>query len=215
MCLGVRAAILAPMLIPADPETPLLHAGMRLDIVLDGAHARGRTALCELTAPRGAGMPTQLHTREDMTLVVVEGAVDVWRDRDRRRLCAPEAWELPRGVFHGFRAVSDEARVLLVLSPAGFETVLASASVTPDEPALDPDDVAALFTSAGVTVLGGALSPPPSSATAARPVVFTGVMRTGLLTVLSLLAVAAAAPAAPRGADHARGRPRLRRLRRG
>ena len=143
------------MLIDNASSSWLQHAGMRLEILLDAAATQGRAALCELIVPRGGGMPRHLHADEDETLIVVDGTVDVWRDADRRRLTAPGAWALPRRVPHRFEAVSEDARVLLLLSPAGLEATLAAASVGAGEPPLDPDDVAALLTNAGVTLLGG------------------------------------------------------------
>ncbi len=133
---------------------PLWHAGMQLDVLLDGAASGGRYSVCELTAPRGTGMPLHLHTREDETLIVLAGIVDAWCDGTPKRLEAPEALTCARGTPHRFEAVSEEARVLLVITPAGFEGTLAATSAEAPEDPVDPDDVAALFTGAGVRLLG-------------------------------------------------------------
>ncbi len=139
----------------ATTGTRLRHAGMTLRVVLDGAHTGGDYGVCELTAPRGTGMPLHLHTREDETLVVLAGTVQVWCDGQPHLVEAPRALTCQRGVPHRFEVVSEEARLLLVISPAGFEATLEATSVDGDdaEP-IDPDDVAALFTGAGVSLLG-------------------------------------------------------------
>ncbi|HEX8102650.1 MAG TPA: cupin domain-containing protein [Solirubrobacteraceae bacterium] len=135
-----------------DPA--LWHSGMRLDVLLDGAASGGRYSVLELTAPEGAGMPLHVHTREDETLIVLAGAVDAWCDGTHKRLQAPETLTCRRGVPHRFTAASAEARLLLVITPAGFEATLAAASGERPEEAVDPDDLAVLFTGAGVSLLG-------------------------------------------------------------
>lgn len=127
---------------------------MRLDVLVDGVASGGRYSVCELTAPRGTGMPLHLHTLEDETLIVVAGTVDAWCDGTHTRLEAPASMSCARGTPHRFTAASAEARVLVVISPAGFEATLAATSADAPGEAVDPDDLAALFTGAGVTLLG-------------------------------------------------------------
>ena len=134
--------------------TGLRHAGMTLDVLLDSSGSAGRVAVCQLVVPDGAGMPLHVHSREDETLVVLAGAVDAWCDGRRKRLEAPQALTCPRGVPHRFTAAGGEARVLLVISPGGFEETLAATSAGEEGEVVDPDDLAALFTGAGVTLLG-------------------------------------------------------------
>ena len=69
----------------------------------------------------GGGSSWHTHTREDETIVVVEGTLVV-NDGARRELGEGEAYVLPRGVRHAFANESDSAvRVYFFCSPGGLE----------------------------------------------------------------------------------------------
>jgi quercetin dioxygenase-like cupin family protein len=69
----------------------------------------------------GGGSTWHTHTREDETLVVVEGTLMV-DDGERRELGVGDAHVLPRGVRHAFSNESDApVRVHFVCTPGGLE----------------------------------------------------------------------------------------------
>jgi quercetin dioxygenase-like cupin family protein len=69
----------------------------------------------------GGGSTWHTHTREDETLVVVEGVLVV-DDGARRELGAGDAHVLPRGVRHAFANETDGlTRVYFVCTPGGLE----------------------------------------------------------------------------------------------
>ena len=85
----------------------------------------------------GGGSSWHRHTREDETIVVVEGKLVV-DDGERRELVAGQAHVLPRGVRHAFANESDSlARVHFVCAPGGLERFFRDlvAGVSPDEAA--------------------------------------------------------------------------------
>ena len=93
----------------------------RASILVTGAETGGRFALVETIEVRGAEPPRHLHHGEDETLYVVEGELRVWLAGQWHDAPAGSALTLSRGVEHGCAVVTEEARVLTVLAPAGFE----------------------------------------------------------------------------------------------
>jgi quercetin dioxygenase-like cupin family protein len=90
-------------------------------VLLAGAETGGRCALVERIEVRGAEPPCHLHRREDETLYVLEGALRVRLAGSWRDVPAGTAIFLPRDVEHAIAVVTARARVLSILTPAGFE----------------------------------------------------------------------------------------------
>lgn len=124
------------------------HAGARIvrflrwrtAVLVGGAESGGRFAVIEVEGKRGDAVPLHAHQHEDEILYVIEGELTVRVDDEA--LCAPpgSAVALPRGVEHSFVVESEGARVLVVVSPAGFEGFLyemGEAAGTDDGPSLE------------------------------------------------------------------------------
>lgn len=96
-------------------------AGRECTVLLAGEQTNGRFAVVETRERPGAEPPRHMHSREDEFVYVLEGRVTF--DRDGERFDRPSgAWLfLPRGMEHTFSVESPEARLLVVLSPAGLE----------------------------------------------------------------------------------------------
>lgn len=112
------------------------------------ADADAAYTLFELLAPAGAALPPHLCARHDATLTVLSGEVEVVLADERRLLGAGSQLRLQRGRPRRIAVVAD-ARLLCLSIPAGLE-LLAEALA---EPAADRDDLAALLTDHGVSVL--------------------------------------------------------------
>ena len=93
----------------------------RAAILVGGEETGGRFALVETVEERCAEPPRHLHHWEDETLYVLEGALDVWVAGGWVEVPAGAAVFLARGVEHAFRVETARARVLVFLTPAGFE----------------------------------------------------------------------------------------------
>lgn len=81
----------------------------------------GAFALIEIDGRRGGEPPDHTHTREDETYYVLEGEA---RFRvDDRTIDAPAGTcvFLPRGHQHGFELVTERVRMLLLITPGGFD----------------------------------------------------------------------------------------------
>lgn len=88
-----------------------------------GRDTDGHYGLVEITAPAGApGPPPHIHETEEEAFYVVEGELRI-RVGERTMQAAAGAFALvPRGMIHTFSNPSSKpAKVLVLLSPAGFE----------------------------------------------------------------------------------------------
>ena len=113
--------------------------------IMDGGSAEGRFALVEHPiAPRGLAAPMHLHTREDEYSFILEGR---WGFQLAETVVYGEPGDLvykPRNVWHAFWNATDEpARLLEIISPAGFEQFfvevsMLSRSTSPGEPDYRP-----------------------------------------------------------------------------
>jgi quercetin dioxygenase-like cupin family protein len=102
-------------------------------------------SVLEIRLEPGAGAGPHVHTREDETIVVLEGRLDV-EAGERRTLGAGEAVVLRRGVRHSFANPADEPmRAHFICTPGGLERFFRDvAAATSDA------DVAAAAERAGV-----------------------------------------------------------------
>lgn len=95
--------------------------------ILPSERSEGRFALVEHPlGPRGLGAPMHTHTYEDEYSFILEGRVGV-QIGDETLVAGPGTLVLkPRGIPHAFWNAGDEpARLLEVISPAGFERYFA------------------------------------------------------------------------------------------
>jgi mannose-6-phosphate isomerase-like protein (cupin superfamily) len=98
--------------------------------IMDGGPSHGRFSLVEHPiAPRGLAAPVHLHTREDEFSFVLEGR---WGFQLGSTVVYGEPGDLvykPRDVWHTFWNATDEpARLLEIISPAGFEHMFVEAA---------------------------------------------------------------------------------------
>lgn len=89
--------------------------------LVGGEETGGRFALVETVEKRGAELPRHLHHWEDETLYVLEGSLAVWVAGGWVEVPAGAAVFLARGVEHALCVSTQRARVLVFLTPAGFE----------------------------------------------------------------------------------------------
>jgi quercetin dioxygenase-like cupin family protein len=68
----------------------------------------------------GAEPPPHIHTREDEFLYILAGELRAYADRNVFSLTAGESIFLPRRKPHAWLITSDEAKVILVVTPGGF-----------------------------------------------------------------------------------------------
>ena len=95
--------------------------GGAVRVLVDGEATGGRLALLETRERRGAGPPRHVHMREDELVYVLAGRLTVEVDGEVRDCPAGSCLLLPRGGEHTYQVESTEARLLVLLLPAGLE----------------------------------------------------------------------------------------------
>lgn len=139
------------------PEEALRVLGWRTTVLVDGQESGGCFALVECEGARGHAPPLHVHHREDEMLYVLEGQITVLLGEEEFLAQAGVALTLPRGVEHSFVVESEEARVLVVLSPAGFEGFLSEMGEPVEADGYVVERMVAVAARYGVDITG----PPP------------------------------------------------------
>lgn len=94
-----------------------------VSLLVTGEDTGGRFALVELTQTRGSGAPLHIHTHEDELVYVLEGRVTFYKGGERLDCPTGSHVLLPRGCEHSYQVESNEARLLVMVSPAGLENL--------------------------------------------------------------------------------------------
>jgi len=111
----------------ADGAQPGPGGGCRDRFMLDGSDTAERFAMVQhLFAPRALAAPMHRHTREDEFSVVTDGSVGFVLGDDTVTAGPGDLVRKPREQWHTFFNAGDtEARLLEIISPAGFERYFA------------------------------------------------------------------------------------------
>ncbi len=117
-----------------------------------GEDTGGAVAIVEHPFPVGALVPPHLHTREDEYSIVTEGQIG-FRSGDREVVLGAGGYiTKPRGELHTmWNAGRVPARMIEVISPAGFEHFFRELAGVIAAGRPRPDDVAALAERYGLT----------------------------------------------------------------
>jgi quercetin dioxygenase-like cupin family protein len=130
--------------------------GIQWTVLVAGDLTDGRFAVIEARERRGDGPPRHIHSREDEFIYILEGQVTFERDGERH-IAQPGMWLfLPRGSQHRFSVDSPEARLLVMLAPAGIEGWLRNLRL-PEPVTSEPNTVEQLVSTAaryGVAITG-------------------------------------------------------------
>jgi quercetin dioxygenase-like cupin family protein len=87
-----------------------------------GADTNGKYATWEALVPPGGGPPTHVHSREEESFYVLEGAVTFHANGERIVLTAGTFANMSVGTPHSFKNETDRpARMILSIAPAGLE----------------------------------------------------------------------------------------------
>jgi quercetin dioxygenase-like cupin family protein len=155
-------AAVAPIVAGAGEGEALWFLGILATVKSSAETTGGAVAVIEHLAPRGAGSPLHVHSREDEWFYVIEGELTFWVGGET--IVAPAGSFVfgPKGIPHTFMVGSEEARFLLVTEPAGFERFMRAVGEPAERleippAATEPPDVAALTAAAaeyGISITG-------------------------------------------------------------
>ena len=118
---------------------------------LGGEQTGGQVAIVEHPFPPGALVPPHVHTREDEFSIVTAGAIGFRSGSDEVVLEAGGYISKPRGELHTmWNAGPDEARMIEVITPSGFEHFFRELAETVESGPPDPVTLEALAASYGL-----------------------------------------------------------------
>ena len=116
-------------------------AGVGVRFMIDADRTGSSFSMVEHPiAPRTLGSPIHTHSREDEYSYVLEGRIGLLIGDDVIEATPGELVFKPRGVPHAFwNATNEPARLLEIISPAGFERYFAEAEslFAPGEPDME------------------------------------------------------------------------------
>lgn len=95
--------------------------GTRATVLVAGDRTEGRFAIVEAVERGGATDPLHVHSREDELVHVLEGRLRFYLDGAWIERGPGDTLLLPRGSEHSHAVVSERARLLILLIPAGLE----------------------------------------------------------------------------------------------
>ena len=72
---------------------------------------------------KGFTPPPHFHKHEDESFYILEGVIDFLAGEKKITAGAGQLIVLPKGVPHSFDLVTETAKALLLITPAGFETI--------------------------------------------------------------------------------------------
>jgi quercetin dioxygenase-like cupin family protein len=92
-----------------------------VSLLVTGDQTQGQFALVETVVRRTEEPPLHSHTRENEFVYVVQGEVKFYLDGNGMTCAAGDHVFLPKGSEHTYSIESEEARMLVLLMPAGLE----------------------------------------------------------------------------------------------
>ena len=147
---------------PASVLGGVWFAGTRVIVRVLASQSDGRLGAWESQEPLHTALPLHVHTREDEQVTLLEGALSFFVGDTVHHLVAGDTLALPRGVPHAHVVTSQNARVLTIAMPGGFEQLFVDLGVpalpdTTPSP-LDRGTLEQAVAQLGVQIVG----PPPT-----------------------------------------------------
>lgn len=135
-------------IVTANQGNRIWAMGIYVIVRVTSQDTNGAYSVFEDIVPPGGGPPLHTHTKEDETMFVLEGELEVTLSEQTTTVHAGTFIHMPRGVAHRFKNVSDrDARMLLSYTPGGFEQWFLDVGTPAKEytidsrPKLEPNDI--------------------------------------------------------------------------
>jgi quercetin dioxygenase-like cupin family protein len=104
-----------------SPENTRAIPGAVFNFLAMGNETEGRHSLIKILVQRGSEPPAHTHSREDESYFILKGSVRYMIGEDQLTVKEGEYVYLPKDVPHSFQILSEQAELLMWLSPAGLE----------------------------------------------------------------------------------------------
>jgi quercetin dioxygenase-like cupin family protein len=103
-------------------ENSIWYNGNTFSFLLDAEQTKGTFSLTHCYFRKGGEPPAHLHRNEDETFYILEGEIRFQVGSKNFKAKAGEVAYAPKGTPHHFSLITDRAKALLLISPAGIET---------------------------------------------------------------------------------------------
>jgi quercetin dioxygenase-like cupin family protein len=120
---------------PGAGRTVSYGSGSSFEMKLAGEQSGDDWAVVEWHLLAGDEPPIHIHTREDETLYVLEGAITAYVGDQRIDVEAGSYAALPKDVPHGLTVRGDKVRLLVTVEPAGAEYFFVPRDESDSDPA--------------------------------------------------------------------------------
>ncbi|MDT7609703.1 MAG: hypothetical protein QOG96_4206 [Pseudonocardiales bacterium] len=121
---------------PEQQPTVEWLAGGTFAVLLDAAATNGQLGVGRFRVSKGEAPPYHKHLREDEIFMLIKGTALLWCDDEEMELSEGGIVFLPRNIPHGYRITSDEADLLMMCTPGGFEGMFLQAGRAVTSPRL-------------------------------------------------------------------------------
>ena len=136
--------------VPPKMDSPELknsywYIGHLMSILISSKDTNGAYSLIHGYEIKGLEPPPHVHTKEDESFYILDGEINYTVDEEVFNARRGDWIFLPRNVQHSFQVQSDQAEVIIQLSPGGFEEYFkemsdpAKALIIPPRPQGPPD----------------------------------------------------------------------------
>ncbi len=95
--------------------------GCLFTVLADSEETGGRFGMIESLSPKGVEPPRHVHSREDEAFHVLEGVITFYVGDDAYEATPGTFVFAPRGVAHSYTFQTDVIRMLVLVTPGGFE----------------------------------------------------------------------------------------------
>ena len=140
---------------PLAAEEKLDVFGTEIVVKVDGSKTGGAMTVVEATVPSGSGPPRHVHSREDEMFYVMSGRFKIAHKDHDMEVGSGEVVFLSRNETHTFKNVSSQpAKLLITITPAGFEGFFRDVSQRKLSPPKDMQEINAVAEQYGLKFVG-------------------------------------------------------------
>lgn len=127
-----------PGMIAPELKNSYWYIGHLISILLSGKDTGGSFSLIHGYEIRGLEPPPHIHTLEDESFYILDGEITYAVGNEVFKAKKGNWVFLPRGIRHSFQVVTEQAEVLIHLSPGGFENYFIEMSEPAHEMVIPP-----------------------------------------------------------------------------
>jgi len=127
-----------PRIVTPELKNSYWYIGHLMSFLITSSDTNGSFALLHGFEVKGLEPPPHIHTREDESFYLLDGKINYTVGKEIFKAGKGDWVFLPRNIRHSFQVVTDQAEVLIHLSPGGFEEYFREMSEPAGEMVIPP-----------------------------------------------------------------------------